>query len=182
MNKMTLMAPALLAGLLVAGCGERPADTAAVGEPAAPAVAPAPEASVPVPAASATTAYAMAAGAATAGQCALDVVNGIHAPSVTVPVGSKASFGGWAASAEMQVPVDALFVLANGADSHAVPLVAGASRPDVAAALASDALANAGYNLEVDLAAVPAGSYDLVVVLDQATSAYCDLGTKLVLE
>ena len=40
----------------------------------------------------------------------------------------------------------------------------------------------AGYNLEIDLAAVPAGSYDLVIVLDQASSAYCDLGTRLVLE
>lgn len=182
MNKMILMAPALIAGMLVAGCGERPADSTAVADPAASAPASAPEASVVAPVAAATVPYAMMAGAPTVGHCALDVVNGIHAPSVTVPVGSKAMFGGWAANPEIQVPVDALFVLANGADSHAVPLVAGAERPDVAAALASEALAQAGYNLEIDLAAVPAGSYGLVIVLDQATSAYCDLGTRLVLE
>ncbi|MBJ7575067.1 hypothetical protein [Luteimonas sp. MC1828] len=179
MHKMILVAPALLAAMLVTGCGgERPADTTAVAEPAAPAPATDVAPAVAAPA----VAYAMAVGAPVAGNCALDMVNGTHGPSVTAPVGSKALVGGWAASADNQVPANALFVLANGADSHAVPLVAGAHRPDVAAALGSEALAQAGYNLDIDLAAVPAGSYDLVIVLDQATSAYCDLGTRLVLE
>ena len=77
---------------------------------------------------------------------------------------------------------DALLVLGNGADSHAVSLVVGAERPDVAKALKSETLAQAGFNLLVALDDIPAGSYNLSVVMDPATSAHCDLKTTLVLE
>lgn len=181
MDKMILMAPALVAALCIAGCGAETATDTTVPAAAEPAV-PAPAAGA-VDASQATAAdYAMVAGAPTAGHCALDATNGMPGPTVTAPAGSRVMFAGWAATNDKQPPMDALFVLANGTDSHAVPLVAGAHRPDVAAALGSEALAHAGYNLDVDLGNVPAGSYDLVIVLDQASSAHCSLATRLVLE
>lgn len=126
--------------------------------------------------------YAMAADAPKSGFCALDSSNGQRGEVVTLPASGSAVFGGWASNAAKQVPEGALFVFGNGADGFAVPLVTGAHRPDVAASLKSDALANAGYNLRVDMSRIPAGSYTLAVVVDPATSAYCDLRTRLVLE
>ncbi|MEN1929604.1 hypothetical protein WCE37_11500 [Luteimonas sp. MJ250] len=173
MKKMILMAPAI-AAVLIAGCGADPQTSADTAPPAAAAAVPAVDV-VPAP-------YAMAADAPTSGYCALDSANGQRGEVVTLPGSDVAVFGGWAADAEKQVPEGALFVFGNGADSHAVPLVAGANRPDVAAALGSEALAQAGFNLRLDLAGIPAGSYDLSVVTDPATSAHCDLRTRLVIE
>ena len=178
MNKMILMASTIATGMLVAGCG---ADTQTSADSAPPAASAGPVAAVPatnvVPAP-----YTMAADAPTAGFCALDSANGQRGEVVTLRGSGAAVFGGWAADAAKEVPDGALFVFGNGADSHAVSLVAGADRPDVAASLGSEALAKAGFNLRLDLAGIPAGSYDLVVVMDPATSAHCDLRTRLVIE
>ena len=158
MNKMILIAPAIAAGLLIAGCGPEPQTAADVPPPpsnggvdaAGPASAEATR--------SATTPFEMAADAPVTGHCALDSANGQRGEVVTLPAGGTVTFGGWAADAARQVPVDALLVFGNGAASHAVPLVAGAHRPDVAAALHSDALAHAGFNLQVDVSGIPAGT------------------------
>lgn len=182
MNKMILMAPAIAAGMLIAGCSPDPQTAADVPPPPSNNAGPV-EAAAPVSAtAGIVTPYAMAADAPAAGRCALDSAHGQRAEVVTLPATGTAVFGGWAADDAKQVPVGALFVFGNGADSHAVSLVAGAHRPDVAKAFGSDALANAGFNLRVELGGIPAGSYKLAVVMDPATSAHCDLKTTLVLE
>lgn len=180
MNKMILMAPLITAGMLVAGCGADPQTAPAPGSDAAP---PAPAAAAAVPASDVVPApYVMAADAPQVGFCALDSANGQRGEVVTLAGSGSAVFGGWAANAAKQVPTGALLVFGNGADSHALQLVAGSSRPDVAASLGTDALASAGFNLRVDMATIPAGSYAMSVVMDPETSAYCDLRTRLVIE
>lgn len=179
MNKTMLMVPACAALLLVA-CGG--SDAPAPADAVAPAAEQAVAADAPVATSVAATPYAMVDGAPTSGHCALDAVNGQPGPEVRVPAGGRVMFGGWLATAELQLPQGALLVLGNGAQSHSAPMASGAPRPDVAAALGSEALANSGFNLDVDLAGVPAGSYQLVAVLDPTTSAHCPLNVVLVLE
>jgi len=176
MNKMILVASSLSA-LLLAGCGQEPAPPAAA---EAPATVPAPVAS---PGGLVPAFHRLAVDAAPAGYCSLDALNDQRGPRVTLPASGQAWFGGWVADADRQIPTSALLVFRDAAgDAMAVPLATGAHRPDVAAALDSDALASAGFNVRVALDGLPTGSHDLLVVVDPATSAYCDLKTALVLE
>lgn len=182
MNKIMYVMPAVAAGMLLVACGgEAPTpagDAPAADAPAAPAAAPA-----PVPASSAVpAAYAMPGDATAAGRCSLDALNGKRGETVALPAGGTALFGGWVADAGKNVPTGAMLVLDKGADSYAAPLVAGAHRPDVAAALGSEALAQSGFNLKLDLAGVPAGAYRVVITFAGDAPTYCDLKTSLVLE
>lgn len=182
MNKMILLVPAIAASLLVAGCGADAPPAPAADAVPAPAADAATAASVPPANDAVASAYEIPTGMAAGGHCALDAVNGTRAEVVTVAAGGPVMFGGWVADSGMQVPGNALLVLGNGADSYAAPLVAGAPRPDVAQALGSEALANAGFNLQADLSAVAPGRYELGVVVDSAAPAYCDFMMTLVLE
>lgn len=181
MNK-TFLALSAISVLMLSGCG-KDAPPAPTQEPAAAGAA-----DVAAAAADASMSpvvlsdYRMADGAPSAGHCALDALNGQRGPSITLPAASQATMGGWVADAGLQAPAAALMVLRGSESTLAAPLGTGASRPDVAAALGSEALAFAGFNVAVDLAEVPAGSYQLLAVVDQGTSAYCDFNTTLVIE
>lgn len=176
MNKKILLLPAFAAVALLAACG---GDDTLGAPPAAPATA-AP--SQPPVAVVHAADYTLAADAPAAGHCALDAINGGGTQGVVLPASGHAVFGGWIANAALDVPTDAMFVLRGDQGSLAAPLDARWDRPDVAQALGSEALANAGFNLQLSLDGVPAGSYELLAMVDAATGATCNFNVTLVLE
>src|SRR5690606_27860291 len=131
MNKMSFLAPALIAAAILTACGgDEPAGT--------PPAAPVASGVVSAPSALAqATGYTLADGAPAVGHCALDAINGASAQGVVLPASGTAVFGGWVANAALGAPEHALFVLRGAASSYAAPLVTGGERPDVAQALGS---------------------------------------------
>lgn len=175
MNKIIAMAVAAATVVSFSACNQEKA----VQEPAVtPAEAPAP-APVATPVASVFQKYVLPADIAAGGHCFLDAINGGQKEGASGKVGQDVSFGGWVSDARNQVPTTALFVIENEAGAYAVPMTAGAERPDVAAALANEALNNSGYNAVGKLEGVPAGDYKLGIVLEGAAPARCELNAKL---
>ena len=123
--------------------------------------------------------YEMPANIVAGGHCFLDAINSAPKENAAAKIGQDVSFGGWVADANNQVPVTALLVIENAGGAYAVPMVAGAERPDVAAALANDALMNSGYNVIGKLEGVLPGEYNIGLVLEGSTPFRCELNAKL---
>jgi hypothetical protein len=166
---MTGAPTALLAAVLLVGCGK----------PDAPATAPA---ATPAPngnAVAVASGYSMPVNAIAGGSCSLDAVNGAPAADAAVASGSDVMFGGWMADAGKHVPKDAIFVLAGEQGSYSMPVTAGVDRPDVAAALGSDALKSSGFNLLARLTNVVPGDYKPQIVFGAGAPAFCSLNTVI---
>lgn len=186
MNKTAFAACLLITTL--AACSERAPPAPAADAPTAtptpasppPAADPGALPALPSGGAVALEATTLAADAASAGRCALDVVNGKRrAAKMRLPAGSALALGGWISDAAKTVPASSSLVLRGTTGAWSAPLTTGVARPDVARVLGSEALATAGFNLRVSSAGVPAGSYRVLAIVDPATSAYCDLGVEL---
>lgn len=117
------------------------------------------------------------------GNCALDAVdgkqvtNGKFEQKRSVP----ATFGGWVADSSGAVPTDPVLVVHNDAARYAVTLAAGVSRTDVAEVMKNPALAMSGFESPVVLSDVPAGTYDLSVVMPGSTPHRCPLNVLVTL-
>lgn len=147
--------------LALGACGEG-------NPPAAPTEVPTTSPDIPVAASTGGSVGSLQAYAATevtpGGSCALDAINGAAADNTPAAAGSEVMFSGWIADATGQVPGEALLVLTGTESSYSTTLVAGGDRPDVAAALNSEAARMSGYNVLVALAAVDPGEYELSIV------------------
>lgn len=115
--------------------------------------------------------------------CALDTINEI-APATApanVETGGMARFIGWVSDAERQAPASFRIVL-EGATMHTVEAKPGGvvGRPDVARALRSPALVDAGFNVVAELRGVPLGNYAVWLLLeDQAQAWRCNTPARV---
>jgi len=110
--------------------------------------------------------YQAPASVAVGGNCALDAIDGHPAAGSVLSADSDATFGGWAATPQGQVPdanSGAVLILSSSEAAYSVPLVAGGDRPDVAAALNNPALAKSGFNIVTSLDDVKPGDYAVSV-------------------
>jgi hypothetical protein len=109
-------------------------------------------------------------------QCALDIVNGQPAGSASpIAVGSTATFGGWAGNGGGQAANGFELILKGEQQSYSVPLPTGVTRADVADALDSGRMKNAGFNATVSFAGVASGNYALYVASPSNSAEDCDL-------
>lgn len=135
---------------------------------------------VPVDGAIEASPATIAANAPEGGACALDVVNGKpRKPTMSLAAGGALLIGGWASTPELTPPVGALLLLRGGSASYTAPVSVEVARPDVARAKKSEALATSGFNAKVSTAGIPAGVYHLAIVVDSATSTWCDFNLEL---
>lgn len=117
------------------------------------------------------------------GYCSLDTVNGTAVSNGRIEWkhGVPAVFIGWATEQSGVVPAHPELVIHNKDGRYAIPLSTGVARPDVAAALKSPSLGNAGYESPADLRNVPAGIYDLSIVTSGDNRNRCPLNVLLTL-
>ncbi len=116
------------------------------------------------------------------GKCALDVVNTPQADQI-IAVKKRGDFkvSGWAYDEKEQtVPEVAVFQLAT-ADSRFHGLLAHTTlRPDVAKTFNNPNLAHAGYDGDFDISGVPAGTYEVLIILGAPdTNLVCDTYRKV---
>lgn len=156
-----------------------PTESAAV--PVEPA--PTPEsASLPAPE---EVAYADIAAAANGkAACFLGAVNGDPAgEEVEVKRGQTYALEGWTADENLEVPLEASLVVANGERGYVLPTTMGPDlRFNAARTLGKPALTNAGYMSNTDFRGVPEGDYLLFV--RQTTNAgtyYCPVSSRKLL-
>jgi hypothetical protein len=108
--------------------------------------------------------------------CALDKINAQRASGqvANLEAGTQARFSGWISDAARKVPAKFTIVLRGNASSYGAEAQAGRGRPDVARALKSDALTGSGFLSTVSLGAVPAGEYEVGLLITGAGKpAYC---------
>jgi hypothetical protein len=170
----------------LAACSDNAPDAAPATPAAAPAAtAPASNGDAAVAAApvvTEVTPWTGDLGAATAEpHCALDVLNGSPAVDgkLTLPTGDAARFEGWVATSDMHSAPTFSLVL-DGATDYQLTGSTGVARDDVAKALSTDQLANAGFRIDVPSLAIPVGDYKLVLV-HQENGAWMSCETNQVL-
>lgn len=112
------------------------------------------------------------------GNCALDAVNGVPLSQVQVVSGADVVFSGWVGNVSGQVPENAELVLAEAQAQHAVMVSPDVARPDVAQALGQPGLADAGFNIQTNLAIEP-GTYAMFMVLGGEQPTVCSLEAEL---
>lgn len=173
--------PLILTIAVLTGCGQ--------GEQPPQAAPSSPEDAAAQPATTAATATAtmsrfteadaaLAAGGVAA-PCAIDKINSQLATHVVNVAGSEVRIEGWISDPSLAVPAD-FDVLLVGDGVYRAPGKAGVRRPDVAKALGSPALANAGFNLVASMGEVPAGEYSMSLIQgDGAQAARCDTKARV---
>lgn len=96
--------------------------------------------------------------------CSLDAVNDQSAnPPATLDSGAPVSFSGWVATVDLKNPRRFTLVLDGMQQDIAIGADTSQPRYDVARALGSNALAYAGFRIELPAHAIPAGSYRVVL-------------------
>lgn len=115
------------------------------------------------------------------GNCSLDAVNGnaVADGKIQLKRGESVVVSGWAADQAGAVPTQPQLVIHNDVGGYASPLATGIARADVAAAMKNPALANSGFESPLSLGDVPAGVYDLSVVVTGEAARRCPLNTLL---
>ena len=141
----------------------------------AAAVQPAPPEGLAIP--FTESALAMTVG----GNCSLDAVNGsaVVEGKLELKRGEPVVIGGWAADQAGAVPAQPQIVIHNDVAGYSAPLATGIDRADVAAAMKNPALAKSGFESPLSLRDVPAGVYDLSVVVTGEAARRCPLNVLL---
>lgn len=166
MNTLRLMFAAL-ALCCVPGCSDK--------------IAPWTAASVPQPDAGAPVVgqWIAAASPIRSTHCSLDAINDQAAGQVTIDAGSPASFSGWVATFDLKNPGQFTLVL-EGQRDIAIRAATSERRFDVAKALGSNALAYAGFRIELPSNAIPPGTYRVSIAhRGAAGDAICATATTL---
>ena len=152
--------------LAAAGCSERAADTQAE-QPVA-----AIESSVEdnVAQLSVDTSPAPPVG----GSCALDLVNGTLAAELS-PVAGNVTLRGWVVDEAMAADGEAMLVLA-GDGRHVATISRNIDRPDVAAAVGSEAARVSGFNQTIAVGGLAPGEYRVHLA---SGGVECDTGKRI---
>lgn len=172
----TSFALAMLSLPLLVGCKQQQEELPAPAAREASSAATPAEGSTEAPSASAFSPYQAPASVAVGGNCALDAIDGHPAAGSVLSADSDATFGGWAATPQGQVPdanAGAVLILSSSEAAYSVPLVAGGDRPDVAAALNNPALAKSGFNIVTSLDDVKPGDYAVSVGFPGVPAMVC---------
>lgn len=172
----TRMFSLLLLASAVTACTGGQQDAAA---PTAEAPAAAPTPTEVVPAVAPPVFQGAIASLEVAGQCSLDVLNGVVLePTLTAKPGDALTFSGWVVDAQVKVPAQAQFVLNSPSATYAFPMALGGVRQDVADALKNPDARQSGYDVGVDIRGAIPGDYDLGIVLGDAPGVLCPLNRK----
>jgi hypothetical protein len=167
MNTLRTLSAAL-AICCVAGCNDKIAPWTAASAPQAGAGAP-----VVGP-------WIAAASPLRSTHCSLDAINDQAAGQVTVDSGSPASFSGWLATVDLKNPGQFTLVLDGQQRDVAIRAATSQPRYDVAKALGSNALAYAGFRVELPARALPPGTYRVSLAHHGASGdAICATTTNL---
>lgn len=104
--------------------------------------------------------------------CALDSVNGAVAVDgrFELPLNQPAVFEGWVSTSDLKRPESFKIVL-DGDSDFEVTGATGLPRDDVAKAYGTDALATAGFKVELPALDIPAGDYAVTLVHEDAGHA-----------
>ncbi|MGR4875226.1 hypothetical protein [Pseudoxanthomonas sp. LARHCG66] len=176
-----LLAGAVLISVLSAcnpGNKQAGTDTVAAA-PAAPVEAPEP---TPAPVQGLAVPFAENALSMTVGgNCSLDAVNGsaVVEGKLQLKRGESVVIGGWAVDQAGVVPAQPQLVIHSDVAGYTAPLATGIERADVAAAMKNPALSKAGFESPLSLRDVPAGVYDLSVVVTGEAARRCPLNVLL---
>lgn len=158
-----------------------PADTATPAAPtAADPAAPPPEQAVT----SATRPAEIPADSKVVEGCALDAVDG-QAVVTESEVANKENvrLSGWAGDVENGTSPQVVYLQLDGPQGLYVRAARGTQRPDVATHFSKPGLADAGWNANVDLSAMPAGAYKVrVIQLVEGGAIACDTVRSIVLK
>jgi hypothetical protein len=112
--------------------------------------------------------------------CSLDAINDQAAGQVTVGSGAPASFSGWVATMDLKNPGRFTLVLDGQQRDFAIEAATSQPRYDVAKALGSNALAYAGFRIELPAHALQPGTYRVSIAHHGATGdAICATTTTL---
>lgn len=114
--------------------------------------------------------------------CAFDSLDGQQFPAdVPKRVGPGQSFvaHGWLTGRDLQSPGPFTLVM-RGSQVWGFAAATGMERPDVAAALHAPSAGRAGFNLKIDAQTLPAGSYEVLGLVDQGHGVeLCDMHRQL---
>lgn len=116
--------------------------------------------------------------------CALDSVDG-QAVVTTGQVANKENvrLSGWAGDVENGTSPEVIYLQLDGPQALYVRAARGAQRPDVATHFGKPGLADAGWDANVDLSAMPAGTYKVhVIQLVDGGAIACDTVRSVVLQ
>lgn len=114
--------------------------------------------------------------------CSIDKVNGKPGSAQPVPVviGGDVEFRGWVTNPQKQTPPSFAVILSNGDKAYALRAETGLARPDVAKALGTSELANAGYAISAKLDNIEPGLYQVSLLQDtNSTVSRCTTKIKL---
>lgn len=112
-------------------------------------------------------------------RCAIERINGekpVKGQPIALPLGKDLSVSGWIADPLLHTPARFLLVLRSPRGTYATNATAGRKRADVASALKSELLADAGYLSLKPLAVVAPGEYS-VSLLQFADGQYVTCGS-----
>ena len=170
--RYSVIALALVSMILVSGCSDDEGDEAVEPEVLKPAIT----LDVPV----GIKGYPFETG----GKCAIDVVNTPQMEQViTISRADGMSVDGWAFDDKKNsVPLVVALQLAKGEDRYHVILNRHGGREDLVAAFGRSEFSNAGYAGTFDIAQLPAGQYDVLVIQrGKETNLVCPTYRMLVL-
>ena len=110
------------------------------------------------------------------GRCAVDTVNlPLNAEVSTIKRAEGFNIFGWALDDKNEsVPPVIVLHLAGGTDNFYAPLTRRSDRDDLSKAFGKADFKNAGYGASVDIASLPAGKYEVLIVQkEDKTSLVC---------
>ncbi|MCI2261676.1 hypothetical protein [Xanthomonas indica] len=167
--------------LLLSGCGR--VDAPASMEPGKTSAAPAPKGAAPL---SAPPAWLQQANADSAQACYLDVIEGAQhgADGWSLSSSTPARAVGWAVDTKVVEQPDAYLELRDASGAARYFKADRSDRPDVSAAprFAASKPSKAGLTVSMDLTGVPAGHYDVMLVIgNEARASRCAFDAKTVL-
>jgi len=102
-------------------------------------------------------------------RCTLERINGekaIKGQPVVVAQGGTVTFNGWISDPQLQLPNGFMIVL-SGDVTYALNATAGQKRQDVAKALNSEALLNAGFRVKEPLGMIVPGTYTVILLQEK---------------
>jgi hypothetical protein len=114
-----------------------------------------------------------------AGRCAVDTVNKpLNAEINTIKRADGFSIFGWALDDKNEsVPPVVVLHLAGGTGNYYAPLTRRSDREDLSKAFGKPEFKNAGYGATVDVASLPAGKYE-VLIIQKSENKYLICSTK----